>query len=424
MHDALNHVSPPIAREACPARTDVYVVGLGATTPLGQNVDSFWQALFHSPADPRRRAVKGLPNDGRSWTHGYGFADHGSNPTGGPVSRFEQLAQAALAEACADAGLEGKPKGEAKGIPPDLSIGLAIGTAAGDTETAEEIRLTGSLPSFAKCNPYRIVSDLPALSLPIDGPVFSVSNACAAALYALAQACDLIADGTVDAMLVVGVEVLSRVTQASFQRMTALDPDCCRPFEASRSGTVLGEGAAALLLVSPVMAERLPKRPYCRISAFGASCDAHHPTAPQPEGRDIRFAARRALQAAGVGAEQIGIVVPHGTGTPMNDRIEGDMLAETFAGRLEGLHLLPIKAHLGHSAGASGAFSVLVAAKILATGDVPPTLHIETTDPAVPLLFSRDTARLDRQGIQRALVNAYGFGGNNLSVVLEGMPHG
>ena len=407
-----------------PLASDVHIVGLGTVSPLGPDAAAFWQALFSAPAAPRADAIAGLPDDVHTLRHAYAM---GGTPLGGTplgatdrhateVQCFTALATAAMTEACASV--------VGNAAWRDVTLGLAIGTAAGDTAAAEQARLAGQIPPFARCNPYRIVDELPQhLPLPINGPVFSVSNACSAALYALAQAADLIADGSADAMLVLGVEILSRVTQAGFQRMTALDPERCRPFDAMRNGTVLGEGAAALLLVSPDLAARLQLRSHCRLSAFGASCDAHHPTAPQPQGRDIRSAVQRALAAAGLEADAIGLVVPHGTGTPLNDHIEGAMLREIFGPRAADLLLMPIKAHLGHCAGASGAFSALAAAMALASGRVPPTLHIRELDPDVGLHFSSEPALLAARHPQRALVNAYGFGGNNLSLLLEAVNH-
>ncbi len=398
------------------------VVGLGAVCPAGQGMSALWGALFEPPARPSQNAFPGLPADGRSWRHGHALPARAVGQHATKMSRFEQLAVDAIDEACADARL-GRP------LWREVSLGLAIGTAAGDTGVSECARLDEAADGFNDCNPYAVVDRLnELLGLSIDGPVFAVSNACAAALYALTHAADLIMDGTADAMLVVGVEVLSRLTQAGLQRMTALDPDRCRPFDAQRQGTVLGEGAAALLLVSPELADRLQKSgrpPYCTVAGQGTSCDAHHPTAPQPQGRDIRTAMHLALASAGLQAGDIAMVVPHGTGTPLNDRIEGDLLVEVFGDGVSAVHLLPIKSHLGHCAGASGAFSAVVAAQAIATGLIPPTLHIEQPDPAVALHFSREAGRLaDHVVTRRAVINAYGFGGNNASVVLEGVRHG
>jgi 3-oxoacyl-[acyl-carrier-protein] synthase II len=396
------------------ATSRVHLAGLGAVSPAGTGVESFWQSLFAPPSEPSRVVVPGLPADGKSLRHGYAVSD----PPQGSAQRFDRLAQIAIREALVDARERGHSLHGAR-------VGLAIGTAAGDAEVAESHRLDGRAARFEFCNPYRAADDLAAaLPLAIDGPTFAVANACSAGLYALAHGADLINQGAVDAMIVVGVELLSRVTQAGFQKMTALDPDCCRPFDALRHGTVLGEGAAALVLVSDTLhASAIRSHTYCVLAGTGLSCDAHHPTAPQPDGRDVRAAVDRALAQAGCGAGQIALVVPHGTGTPMNDRIEGDMLAAVAGARVTEWCVMPIKSHIGHGAGASGSFSVLAAALALAIREVPPTLHIKHPDPVLPLRFSEHTTYLPAGLPLRALVNAYGFGGNNISIVLERGTH-
>lgn len=422
MSDAARTVSVDERRaDALATAGDVHVIGLGAVSPLGASAAAFWQALFRPQPSPARDAIRGFPDEGASWRHAYARMETLACAAGERPGFFEQMAVAAIEEACADRTC--MADGLAALLDADGIVGMAIGTAAGDAASAEMQRLAGREGRLADCNPYRVADALPMrIAMPVNGPVVTIANACAASLYALTEAADLIRAGAADIMLVVGVDLLSRVTQAGFQKMTALDPDRCRPFDAERQGTVLGEGAAALVLASGEVAARLPRPAYCRLLASAASCDAFHPTAPQPDGRDIRRSVQSALRHAGLDARQISLVVPHGTGTPMNDRIEGEMLGDTFGAAVAALKIMPIKAHLGHTAGASGAFSMLAAAKALASRRVPPATHLRRRDPTVPLCLSGEPADLQsRDEPPRALVNAYGFGGNNMSVVLEGM---
>ncbi len=405
----------------------VHIVGLGALSPAGSDVRGFWRALFDAPCAPRRDAVPGFPAGSGSMQHGYiaQTADtaetaQAANDGACTLSRFDILALGAMQEALADAASRGLNLAQAH-------VGLIVGTAAGEADLAEHARHTGATATLAACHAYHGVDHLiDLLPLPMHGPAFSISNACAAGLYAIAHGADMIAGGVADAMLVVGVEVLSRVTQAGFQKMTALDPDSCRPFDAARNGTVLGEGASAVLLVSQALLSSSAARSYCSVRGAGFSCDAHHPTAPRPDGQGIRQAVQRALAAASIVPDQNDLVVPHGTGTPMNDRIEGQMLAQLLGSKLPAVELMPIKAHIGHCAGASGTFSVVAAAQALAMGEVPPALHLHRA----PGQAGADCAlqfRAVRQALPRrachALVNAYGFGGNNVSMVLQGDQH-
>lgn len=344
-------------------------------------------------------------------------------PPGGAdadTSRFDRLALSAANQALADAATRGL-------VLSGLQMGLIVGTAAGQADRAEARRYEGSVATLNSCHAYDSVDQLAGrLPVAIEGPTLSISNACAAGLYALAHAVELLQDGQADAMLVLGVEVLSRVTQAGFQRMTALDADRCRPFDVARAGTVLGEGGSALLLVSAAVGERPGLRSYGSVMGAGFSCDAYHPTAPRPDGQGIRDAVRRAMQEAQCGSESIDLVLPHGTGTPLNDRIEGQMLAQLLGPRLGRVPMMPIKAHIGHSAGASGTFAVIAAALALEHGQAPPALHLSQAvcDPECAVVLGSVPQQLPAAGGGgRALVNAYGFGGNNISVLLQGAVH-
>ncbi|WP_211441731.1 beta-ketoacyl synthase N-terminal-like domain-containing protein [Collimonas humicola] len=396
------------------------VVGLGAVSPIGDCVAEFWDALFQQPADPTVEAIAGFPEQDQTPRHAYAMPAHhvGCEVRGCQASRFESIVAGAIEEALADAGWDDV-------ADEDLVLGFVLGTAAGDTEIAESLRCGGGVPRFAEHNSYRLLDRVGELTgRDFSGPMFAMSNACSAGLYALTQAAELIASGSVDAMCVVSADVLSRVTQASFHRMTALDPERCRPFDADRQGTVFGEGAAAMLLVSPAVAKRLERRAYCQVRAYGASCDAFHPTSPQPQGRDIGLAIKRALENGRVSSEQIQLMFPHGTGTPMNDRIESDMIEQLFDCSADDFHVLPIKAHIGHCAGASGNFAALVAAKAISLRTAPPTLHIRVPDPDLPLPFPKTAISLAQAPAVRVLVNAYAFGGSNISILLEAPGHG
>jgi 3-oxoacyl-[acyl-carrier-protein] synthase II len=393
------------------------LVGLGAISPAGADVAALWTALFAAPQAPQREAVTGFPAGSRSLQHGY--AAHLNNAVDAGMSRFDRLALCAADQAVADATL--------RGLNFDgLHIGLIVGTAAGQADLAEACRHSGDTATLQAHHAYSSIDQWAGLlPVAIDGPTLSISNACAAGLYALAHAAELLQDGQADAMLVLGIEVLSRVTQAGFQKMTALDADRCRPFDVARAGTVLGEGAAALLLVSDAVARQPGLRTYGSLLGAGFSCDAHHPTAPRPDGQGIRDAVQRAMQAAQRDADCIDLVLPHGTGTPLNDCIEGQMLAQLLGCRRDAVAVMPIKAHIGHCAGASGTFAVIAAAMALDRGQAPPVLHLTqaAADPACALTLGSAPRRLPAAGAGHALINAYGFGGNNVSVLLQGAAH-
>lgn len=390
---------------------DVLLAGFGACSAAGPDVEAFWGALQRPPESPSQNAIVPRRTDDRAWCHGH------SLPASACQVRFD------FDSLIADVALQALDDALRRGHALDtLHTGLVLGTAAGDSRSAEQHRLDGAVAPYAASHPYRAIDTLPhMLPIQVSGPAFVVANACSAGLHALVHAVDVIRAGMADAMIVIGADLLSHVTQAGFQRMTALDPQRCLPFDLRRRGTVLGEGAAALVLVADSEAAW---RAGCagRIRGIGVSCDAFHPTAPEPGGRDISRALHEALRDANVGPDGIDVIVPHGTGTPSNDRIEGNVLAAVLGPRVVMPPVLSVKAHIGHTAGASGLFSLLAAALALGHRKVPAG-YCERPDPATRIRLPSRDAPLRAGRPLRALINACGFGGNNVSLVLqEGRP--
>ncbi|WP_051377167.1 beta-ketoacyl synthase N-terminal-like domain-containing protein [Paraburkholderia dilworthii] len=388
------------------------IAGVGAVSLLGEGAVNFWRGLFAPPGQPVPAAIRGLSDIDDTPRHAYPATGVPNGYSGdASPSRFDRMVAAAVDESLRDAGWCGE-------IAATATLGLILGTAAGDTETTERRRHGGHPTHFADDHGYRTIDTVTAASPhSFSGPVMAVSNACSAGLYALTLAAEFIASGMADAMCVVGADVLSRVTQTAFHRMTALDPQRCRPFDAQRQGTLFGEGAVAMLLVSPTLAQRVAQS-YCHVRAYGLSCDAYHPTSPGPDSRDVRAAIERALDSAALGADRIRLILPHGTGTPANDLMEGRLLADKFDCASGKLIVLPIKAHIGHTAGASGCFAVLAAAMAMSSAETPAVRHIEVPDPAIPIRFPDTSSTHHRAGMD-ALINAYAFGGSNTSVILE-----
>ena len=278
------------------------------------------------------------------------------------------LALVACRSAIADSGLD----------PASSRIAVIVATGAGDTGPLEA--------QDPDARPYDLVWDL-AEALGCRGVLLTVATACSSAPYGAALADDLLAQGH-DYVLLCGVEAKSDSSQFTFKVLLALDHDGCFPFSDHRRGTVLGAGAAAL-----VLGHRVPTRghAYGRISAVSVTCDAHHDTAPDPEGNALRRGMRAALDRAGCGTADIDLFVPHATGTRLNDEIEQRVLREEFGARFEQGRVMLLKGHIGHTCGASAAFSMIAAALALEAG----------------------TARA-------ALIGASAFGGNNAAVVMKG----
>ncbi|KNB53178.1 beta-ketoacyl-[acyl-carrier-protein] synthase family protein [Streptomyces caatingaensis] len=379
--------------------TRVLITGAGAVSGLGAGVEAMWRGLCAAPGDPPRRAADpgarmALP------------LIHRAPAEEGPGGRTTRLALMAAREAVADAGLDGA----------HLARGAVVmGTGGGDADLWER-----PLDPDRTEAPAFTVASAVAAALGAGGGATCVSNACSAGGFGLAMALDMIRAGEADVVVAGGAEAYSRVALGCFNRMRAVDPYACRPFHRDRAGTVFGEGAAVLVLESAGHARRRGvRRHYAELAGSGWSCDAHHLTAPDPEGAQIRRAMTQALADAGVGADAVGCVVPHGTGTRLNDVVESEALGAVFGERLGRLPLYSLKALIGHTAGAAGALGAVAAALVLDRRTVPPNVPLGADqDPECPVhLPQGGTVPLTGRHV---MVNAFAFGGNNVSLVLEG----
>ena len=262
-----------------------------------------------------------------------------------------------------------------------------------------------------------------ALHFGLKGPNFNPVSACASSLHAIGEAMWMIRRGDADLMLAGGAEApLTRLMMSGFHALTALStgtpPEkACRPFDRNRDGFVLSEGAAVLVLEELDHARRRGTEILAEVVGYGASCDATHITAPDPDAAGMIRAIRNALAAAECGPADIGCVSAHGTGTIANDRIEAKALRECFGQHIGQLKVSAVKSMIGHALSASGALAAAAAVQTLRTGIVPPTINYETPDPECELDVTPNRAvHID---LSHILINSLGFGGHNAALLLE-----
>ncbi|MBI0296718.1 beta-ketoacyl-[acyl-carrier-protein] synthase family protein [Streptomyces sp. PRKS01-29] len=430
---------------------DVLVTGLGALSPLGAGTDAFWRGMHKADTGPTR-VPDPLAHMDRPLMYLVPEADVPDGPEeqdGLPLGRGSRFALAAAREAVADAGLapsagpgerpEAGPYATGGGLDP-RRVAVALSTGMGDTDLHEGW-WTGRAPASGRWAPAFPLASVVGGWFGAQGVNTCVSNACAASGYALSVGADLIRSGEADVVIAGGAEAYSRVALACFNRLGAIDPERCRPFAVERQGTVFGEGAAVLVLESASHARaRGARTVYGRLAGAGWSCDAYHATAPEPSGEQIERAMREALREAGAeagsgtgsesgsgsgsesgsgteagsgagsGSGGLGFVIPHGTGTELNDVVESRLL-DALTPRTP---LYSVKALIGHTGGAAGAFAALAACLVLHHKTLPPNVPVGEQDPecAVPLP-SGSAPMTGAYG----LVNAYAFGGNNISLV-------
>ncbi|HZM75666.1 MAG TPA: beta-ketoacyl-[acyl-carrier-protein] synthase family protein [Candidatus Limnocylindrales bacterium] len=389
----------------------VVISGLGVTSCLGSTVDSYWAALMRAVSMPVEVRDKYARMDNKLL---YAIADHApvAAPDGfGRLGRTSTFAVTAARDAWHDAGLD----------PASMAnAGVAIGTGVGDTSLYEDVPGGGPHPQGLEAYPFKVSSVL-AAEFGLTGPICSASTACSASGYAVSLAAEMIRDGEADVMLAGGADGYTRVGVACFNRMGALDPLRCRPFDAARQGTVFGEGAALMVLESEEHARaRGHTAWYGAVEGSGWSCDGFHATAPDEGARQIIRAMREALAEAGIEPDRLGCVVPHGTGTPLNDAIESQALRKALGEHSGSVGMYSLKGMLGHTGGAAAAFAILTGALILRHGVIPPNAPIDRPDPDCSL--SLHTGQSRALPSRHVLVNAYAFGGNNISLIIGREP--
>lgn len=412
--------------------TEIAITGLGVVCRLGRGVETFWAGVrAGATADADRVPDPDLKVPLPLY---YLVPDEGPAPEGtvgpgpGPRDAVEPAPQDAVApeprdtvgpatrytleaglEACADARLD---------TVPGSRIAVVMGSSVGDARQVELAR-AGQVPPVADASPPFTLASALAAEIGAGAGAVNLSNACAGSGYAIAMGAEMIRSGEADVVVAGGAEAYSRVTVAAFNQMGALAPDRPRPFDRDRAGVVLGEGAGVVVLESAAHARARDARMYATLAGSGWSCDAAHPTAPDPSGAQAGRAMRAALAEAGAGPGEVRLIVPHATGTRLNDSTESAAMGAVFGDRLGAIPLHNLKAVVGHLAGGAGVLGTVLAALCFHHGAVPGNPPTAAPDPGCPVRLPTGESELS-SGV--ALVNAYAFGGNNISLALTGAP--
>jgi 3-oxoacyl-[acyl-carrier-protein] synthase II len=398
----------------------VVVTGLGAVTPLGNDVRSTWEAAvagrsgidFISTFD-----TSGFPVRIAAEVKGFDPAAVVGTKEARRLDRFVVLSVAAANEAVADAQLEGAYDPSRAGV----LFGSAIGGLIGITEQHQVFLDRGP----DRVSPYFIPSVLVdaasgqiAIALGLRGPNYAPVSACATGSTAVGEAAEVIRRGAADAVLAGGAEAcLHPLILAGFCAMRGLaaeeeyPPRASRPFDLTRDGFVMGEGACVLVLEELEAARARGARIYAEVLGYGASNDAHHLAQPDPESVGVVEMMRAALDRAGVERERVGYINAHGTSTPLGDLAETKAIKEVFGDHAYELAVSSTKSMTGHCFGAAGAVEAMMCVLAIHEGVVPPTINYETPDPECDLDYVPNVAR--RVRIDVALSNAMGLGGHN-----------
>jgi len=293
-------------------------------------------------------------------------------------------------------------------------IAVVVGTALGGVEELEHALDHDPTPRRAFDALYDAPGHALADWLGARGPVLTVSAACASGATALGVGADLLREGAADLVVAGGYDVLCRFVLRGFDALRSLTRERVRPFDRRRSGLLLGEAAGLVLLAR----ERDVRGPRLgRLLGHGSASDASHVAAPDPDGRGLEAAIRAALAAADVPPGDLDFVSAHGTGTPLNDRIETAVLRRVLGARAEAIPVNSIKGALGHTMGAAAALEAIMCLLAGREGLIPPTAGFEEEDPSCGLDYVPGTCRAARPRLM--LSTSLGFGGCNAALVLE-----
>jgi 3-oxoacyl-[acyl-carrier-protein] synthase II len=413
---------------AAPSRR-VVVTGLGVVAALGHEVESFWAGLLAGRSgiervrhfDPSDYACQ-IGAEVRGWE----AARHMDPKEARRNDRYTHFGFAASAQAVRDARLDmSREDGD--------RVGVIIGSGIGGMHTYESQLKVLFERGPRKVSPFTIpslignmCSGLVAIEYGARGPNFGIVSACATGTHALGEAALAIRRDEADVMIAGGSEAaITPFAYASFCAMKAMSTRnavphrASRPFDRNRDGFVMGEGAGVLVLESLEHARARGARIYCELAGYAATCDAFHITQPDPEGRGLSLAMRRALAAAAMAPAEIDYINAHGTSTPYNDRFETLAIKQVFGEAARRVAISSTKSMTGHLLGAAGGIESIIAVKTIQTGRIAPTINLEDPDPDCDLDYVPNRAREAR--VRSVLSNNLGFGGQNAAIVFRAL---
>ena len=407
----------------------VYITGVGCITPIGNNIETLWNNLvngfcgidFITKLDTTDLPVKVAAEVKDFHPENYGIDKNMIRHN----DIYALYALAAAAQAMADSGLK-----VGEDVDP-RRLGVAIGSGIGGIQTFEREHANRMQYGLRRISPLfipemigNIAGGNVAITYNAQGPNLPVVTACATGTHSVGEAYRLIREGRADAVITGGAEAaVCGMAIGGFANMKALttsdDPMAASlPFDSRRHGFVLGEGSGILILESEELVKKRGAKAYAEVCGYGNTCDAHHYTAPHPEGRGAAESMRLALEEAGYKAGEHLYINAHGTGTPLNDK--GETLAIKKAlGEEEARRAVisSTKSMHGHMLGATGAVELIISALALKNGIIPPTIHLDSPDPECDLDYTPNKARQYQADI--AISNTFGFGGQNATVALR-----
>lgn len=405
----------------------VVITGLGVVSPVGNNVDEFWNSLISGKSGVQR-ITQFDPTNFDSQIAGE-VKDFNPHPYISPkdkrrMDKFVQYVVIAAHQAVSDAQLDLEKE-------DPFQIGVLIGSGIGSLFTIQEQTKVFCERGPSKMSPFTIpmlivnmASGWVAISLGVKGPNSAVATACASGAHAIGDAFKIIQRGAAEVMVAGGTEsCICQTGVGAFCAMKALstrndEPEkASRPFDKNRDGFIMAEGAGAVILESLEHAQKRNATILAEIIGYGMSGDAYHMTAPDPQAEGATRAITEAMRDAQLKPEDISYINAHGTSTPLNDKVETLAIKKIFGEYARKIAVSSTKSMTGHLLGAAGAIEFLVCCLSIKNGMIAPTINYETPDPDCDLDYVPNQAR--RAQVDTALSNSLGFGGHNATLIVR-----
>jgi beta-ketoacyl-acyl-carrier-protein synthase II len=409
----------------------VVITGMGAITPVGNDVPAFWDSLVNGRSgitritlfDPVKTAAKVAGE-----VKGFDADTVMPKKEVRRNDRYVHYAWAAVAEAMRDAGLENPISDDALA----WRTGAIIGSGIGGINTMIRDVIEATEHGVERIGPFLVTAFIPdmaagyvAIYANARGPNYCIVSACSSSNHAIGDSLNIIRRGEADVMIAGGAEAgIGEIPVAAFSAMRALSTRCndeperaSRPFDAQRDGFVMGDGAGILVLEELDHARARGATIHAELVGYGATDDASHITLPAPGGRGAVESMRIAIDDAGLTTDDIGYINAHGTSTPPNDRSETAAIKTLFGERAYRVPVSSTKSMTGHLMGAGGGIEAIACIQAIKTGILPPTINLENPDPDCDLDYVPNEAR--RAEVEVTMSNSFGFGGHNATLVFR-----
>ena len=410
----------------------VVITGLGVISPIGIGVSEFWKSALTG-----RSGVTAIPSlgwapmsDYRSrvagQVHNFSPEQYLTATQASRVDRYAQFALVAAKEALADADLNmAKERPHRVGVIVGAGMGGMVMGEREITQLFKTQRPHRVHPNFIPTITLNSASGIVAMAHGAKGPNLTISTACSSSAHALGQALHCIRTGQADVVIVVGADAsITPLVFAGFCSLRALSSEfndaperASRPFDRRRDGFVMGEGAAALIVESLAHAKKRKARVYAELAGYAATSEAYHMVIPQEDGQEISMTMKIGLESAGIGSEQVDYINAHATSTTIGDAVETKAIRNLFKNRADKIAISATKSLVGHTLGAAGAIGAVATTMAIHTGQIHPTANYEEPDPDCRLDGIRQAVQ--ERKIRYALLNAFGFGSNNATVVFK-----